>query len=385
MSDKFEKEKEVRDEIRQLTNNLPEPIDNLIQALFTWIIGKPYKNQRPLIKQTSFGYLMLALAELAFGTIGSIFILKSSLFLYLLLPVTFLLTLGGARILETTIIHQCVHLNFFERDSIANRLLAECLSTLIGTENFDGYYHNHVRKHHNRKTFATVYDPAYKLIFELGFYPGRSKKEYWQCLIIAILSPSFHLFLMKERFISNFLTSPPYRRAMSMIWSVGCLGMILAIGNLVIFLIAWVFPLTVLHNISALLHALTEHIWGYESEEESQQIIYLRRTCGRFSAESPPNIHLVKNPLSWLSWLLKLIFVHLPVRIACWVGEVPEHDYHHRHSHDKNWVNGAYARQRELEANCPGFPESYTEVWGISAAINQVFEALSQASIKVPF
>lgn len=384
MKQAIQKQEQVREKIKRLTIGYPKYVHIFLQEIFTWITGKPYEYQQPLIKQTALGYLTLALTELALGTIGSFLILKYSILFYLLLPATFLLTVGGARILETTIIHQCVHLNFYKSSRVRNRLLAELLSTLIGTEHFDGYYYNHVRKHHNRKAFATFEDPAYKLILKLGFYPGRSKREYGQCLIKAIFSPSFHLSLLKERLISNFLTSPFYRRVMSIIWIIGCFSFALATENLVIFLIVWVFPLTLLHNISALLHALTEHIWGYEDEKESQQVVYLRRTCGRFCGELPPNIPIVHNPSPWFNWGVKLLFIHLPIRLACWVGEVPEHDYHHRHSRDKNWVNGAYARQREQEAGCPGFPESYTEVWGIYAAIDRVFEALSQASVEVP-
>lgn len=379
MINKFEKN--IREEIKQITINCPELVHYSCQELLTWITGKPYRNQQLLIKQTPLKYLILALFELALGTIGSITILKGSPIFFSLLSLSFLLTVGGARIIETTIIHQGVHLNFLRHNPIGNRVLVECLSTIIGTENFDGYYLNHVRKHHNRKAFGTINDPAFKLILKLGFYPGRSKEKYWQCLVKSILSPSFHLSLLKERLISNFVTCPLYRRVMSTIWIAGCLSFVLATGNLVIFSIAWVFPLTLLHNISALLNALTEHIWGYEDNEVSAQVVYLRRTCGRFSAESPPNTRLIEDPLSWLIWFLKLIFIHLPVRLGCWVGEVPEHDYHHRHSHDKSWVNGAYARQRELEANCPGFSEPYTEVWGIFAALNRVFETLSRAAI----
>lgn len=384
MKKESKNQEQVREKIKLLTNGYPKYAHIFVQEIFTWITGKPYEHQQPLIKQTASGYLLLALIELALGTMGSCFILKSSFILfYLFLPVTFLLTVGGARILETTIIHQCVHLNFYESSSVKNRFLAELLSTIIGTEHFDGYYDNHVRKHHNRKAFATFEDPAFKLILKLGFYPGRSKREYWACLVKAIFSPDFHLSLLKERLISNFLISPLYRRVMSIIWIAGCFSLVFATENLVTFLIVWVFPLTLLHNISALLHALTEHVWGYEDEKETQKVVYLRRTCGRFCGELPPDIRFIQNPLSWFYWGTKLFLIHLPIRLACWVGEVPEHDYHHRHAHDKNWVNGAYARQRELEANCPGFPEPYTEVWGIFAALDRVFETLSQSSIQV--
>ncbi len=382
MNQKIIHGRQVREELYQLTISLPKTLHILTQEILTWMTGKPYQNQQPLFQQTPLGYLALALSELALGVTASIAILNSSFVFLPLLPLSFLFTVGGARILETTIIHQCVHLNFFWRNQSWNRWLAEALSTAIMTQNFDGYFRDHVRNHHNRKIFTTANDPALRLLLKLGFCPGLTKKEYWKRLVRAIFSPSFHLSLLKERLISNFLTSPPYRRVMSAVWSLGCLSLAFATQNVMNFSIAWLLPLTVLHTISALLHALTEHLWGYEKGGQSQQVIYLRKTCGRFSAEPPPHTLLAQNPLPWLGWLLRLILVHLPVRLSCWVGEVPEHDYHHRHSHQPNWANGAFIRQREIEAGCPGFPEPYTEIWGIVSAIDLVFDTLSQGERK---
>lgn len=101
-----------------------------------------------------------------------------------------------------------------------------------------------------------------------------------------------------------------------------------------------------------------------------------RKSHGRFCGETPP---FNQSSLAWLRWWMRMLGYHLPVRILILPGEMPEHDWHYRHPHDPDWANGIYARQRDLEAGCPGFSESYTEVWGLFEAIDLVFETLSKA------
>jgi len=107
--------------------------------------------------------------------------------------------------------------------------------------------------------------------------------------------------------------------------------------------------------------------------------VFIRKSHGRFNADSPPDFPFRQQPLAWLFWLVRMLGYHLPVRIAILPGELPEHDYHHRHPHSKDWANGIYARQQDLEAGCPGWCESYTEVWGLFEATDRVFETLSKA------
>ena len=99
-----------------------------------------------------------------------------------------------------------------------------------------------------------------------------------------------------------------------------------------------------------------------------------RKSHGRFCAESPPKS---RSGWLWLYWILRMIGYHLPCRISILVSSLGDHDWHHRHPHANDWANGIYARQRDLENGCPGWP-MYTEVWGLFEAIDAVFEHLSQ-------
>jgi hypothetical protein len=66
----------------------------------------------------------------------------------------------------------------------------------------------------------------------------------------------------------------------------------------------------------------------------------------------------------------------LSVRVAILNGDLPQHDWHHHSPKtQKDWPNAAYARQREVEAGA-----EYTEYWGLTTVIDQVFQGLGKAN-----
>jgi len=67
---------------------------------------------------------------------------------------------------------------------------------------------------------------------------------------------------------------------------------------------------------------------------------------------------------------------HFLVRVAILPGEMPEHDWHHKSpKRQKEWANGTYVRQREVEAG-----GEYIDLWGLRQAIDRVFQGLAKAS-----
>jgi hypothetical protein len=69
-----------------------------------------------------------------------------------------------------------------------------------------------------------------------------------------------------------------------------------------------------------------------------------------------------------------VVLIHLPTRVFVLVGDLPAHDWHHRAPRAATWPDAIYARQRDIENGCPGWPESPTEIWGLKQAINHLFE-----------
>ena len=106
-------EVEVREKLYLLTTSLPPLVHILMQACFTWMTGKPHQGQEPLFQWTPILHLVTALISLFGSAAASLMIFNSSFWLWFLLPVCWLFTVGAARKLHTNVIHQCVHYNFF--------------------------------------------------------------------------------------------------------------------------------------------------------------------------------------------------------------------------------------------------------------------------------
>ncbi|MEO0845732.1 MAG: fatty acid desaturase [Cyanobacteria bacterium J06648_1] len=170
-------EVDVREELAKLGKDLPLPFYILLQAFLTWMTGKPYCGQQPLFVPTRFYQLMTTLLSLFGGAMGSIAIWNSSPLFYPLLLVSWSFTVGGARKIQTCINHRCIHRQFFgdQRD----RWLADGLSTILLTQDFEGYYYDHIKLHHHYDYFATFdNDPDADFLWHIGFRPGlRDKAE----------------------------------------------------------------------------------------------------------------------------------------------------------------------------------------------------------------
>lgn len=235
-------------------------------------------------------------------------------------------------------------------------------------QDHDGYYADHVTVHHS-KQLATLDDPDLKFLLTLGFLPGMSRKELWTKLVKTCFSPRFHYLFIRARLRANFKTPPLYRRLMTVAYN----GLVLAFVGLTnswfIFLWSWIFPLTLLYHCAALFQFVYEHRWLQETDpDEPAKLVIARSTSGRFLGEPAPSVS-VGSPLhhrivAWSRWLIRMALIHLPARVFVLPGELPAHDYHHRHPRG-DWANAFYSRQRDLDAGCPGWPEGYTEVWGL--------------------
>jgi hypothetical protein len=114
--------------------------------------------------------------------------------------------------------------------------------------------------------------------------------------------------------------------------------------------------------------------------QPSQHRKYLlgRLTFGRFVGEPCPSrdLPLERWLLAWGRWCARLLWLHIPTRLCVLVGDLCQHDWHHRHP-TGDWSNACYARQRDLQSGCPGWPEPYTAIWGLDKAIDEVFAGLA--------
>ena len=113
-------------------------------------------------------------------------------------------------------------------------------------------------------------------------------------------------------------------------------------------------------------------------KSNSNKLALARLTVGRFIGEPIPqnNLPLRQWLWGWGRWLTRLMLLHVPSRMCVLVGDLSQHDWHHRHPRG-DWSNASYERQCDLAAGCPNWPESYREVWNLDNAIDAVFEGLA--------
>ncbi|MCC3405306.1 MAG: hypothetical protein JGK17_06865 [Microcoleus sp. PH2017_10_PVI_O_A] len=161
----------IREQLAKIGGNLPPVMYVLIQEFITWLTGKPYWGQQPLLKVGRIYQLIAALLSLFSGITASFIILQSSPFFFPLLIFSWAYTVGGARKIQATICHRCVHYEFF--GDYRDKWLAEVLSTMLIVQDFAGYYHDHIKLHHHVKKFASFeHDPDAQFLYLLGFRPG---------------------------------------------------------------------------------------------------------------------------------------------------------------------------------------------------------------------
>jgi hypothetical protein len=142
---------------------------------------------------------------------------------------------------------------------------------------------------------------------------------------------------------------------------------------------AAVFPLTILYHNAALLNFSSLHLWlkpkvaGISSKENMCHL-----TAGRFlGAPFPGSATSGNRALATARWAASMLLIHLPSRIAVLSGDLPVHDYHHRHPRCSTWADYIYTRQWDIDAGTPGWETPYTENWGLITAIGAVFTGLS--------
>jgi hypothetical protein len=194
---------------------------------------------------------------------------------------------------------------------------------------------------------------------------NANTKPYWRQFRRNLVSPKFHWLFLKNRLKANLIDAPFYRRLMSVIFILAVAATVTVTNSWVTFLVVWVFPLTFLYHISALCHLSSEHLWAATGSIES-------KSHARFCGEPFPFEGSLKERLAWF---LRMLFYHLPVRIAVFAD--PENSLHNIHHNDpkvdRDWTNLTYNSQKQVDEE----GAEYREYWGLHNAIEAVFQSLA--------
>lgn len=350
----------------------------ILDYWITEITGKPLTSRPPRIVLSPSWYLAACFLRLLGSVALSITLLLAGWPFLLFLPLVWMATVSGARLLQVTIIHHCVHANFTGNKKF-DFWLAELISVLLFIQDAGSYSYDHVTIHHSRK-LATLDDPDLQFLILLGIQPGMSVAQLWRQLLKNLFSPRFHFLFLRARVRANLFVPTRLRKLLTITYLFTTLSAVAILNAWWVFLVAWVLPLTIFYHMSALLQFVCEHQWLLvRPVGESGRVYLARLTIGRFMGEMTPVPNLVGWHwiTAWTKWIMRMLLIHVPARFFVIVGDLPQHDWHHRHPKDRRWTTAAYTRQADLEAGTPGWP-SYAEVWGLVPAIDSVFTVLSQ-------
>ncbi|MFH9470394.1 fatty acid desaturase [Streptomyces clavifer] len=349
------------------------------QPFWTWATGRALPHQKPLIRHTWASYTAVTLVVFLGGLALSAAAVSARFDLWgLALVAGWVLTLQGARTMILVIAHQALHRKF-SGNRARDRFFGELVTVLNVYNTFQEFKEEHFDNHHRRSVFATVEDPPVQFLFRFGFLPSMTRSQLWRRTLVVFVLPRFYAVTIGGRVRSN-LTTGTWRRAGFVLWA----GLWLSLpfwlphGTSVL-LLAFVLPVIFFSQLSALLDRLGEHAWLTPSDPGYDNRFYtVPATSARYCGAPVPErgLRLGRAAAAWAGWLLSFLFYHLPSRLMVIVGDLPNHDYHHRYPTTASWTTAAYARQRDIDSGDYGPP--YTEVWGMFRAVDGMFRTMSE-------
>ncbi|MFX1740024.1 hypothetical protein PXJ20_32370 [Paraburkholderia sp. A1RI_3L] len=350
------------------------------QHFWTWLTGKALPGQSPLFRHTWYSYLGVTLAVFFGGlTLSSLAVVyKPHGWWWAMLGAGWVLSLCGARHMILVIAHQSIHRQFSGSEA-GDRFWGELVTLLNSYQDAHAFKVEHFDAHHREHVFATLQDPPVQVILGLGFRPGMSRHRLWLRAFVVVLSPAFYLKGIADRLRCN-VTSGTWRRAGFLLWAAWWLSLPFWLRNgAEVLLLAYVVPIVLLNQLSALLDKLGEHAWLTPPDPaHGRRYHHVAASWARFCGYAVPSRSLPfgRRLAAWVRWTAAMLLYHLPVRLMVVVGDLPNHDFHHRQPRTPDWMIAAYARQRDIDHGLPGAP-GYVEVWGLAEAIDRMFRALS--------
>lgn len=368
--------------VRESMNRLP----SLLQPILTWLTGKPLDESEKI-------YSVPKAVDIAMTPLIGVLSIQLLALLAewdtpaawpLIFPLWIILV-GILRKLQVTHLHHAIHNRLFYSTAL-NRVYAKLIPSIIFVQNSSEYKKEHLA-HHNADIFTTKQDADAAFLAQLGFIPGRTKKELWQTLWITVLSPAFHALFLQARLRSILIRGKSHELALA--WIMVGLHLLLAVLlGLKAYLIAVFIPMTVLYHVSALLQFLTEHAWDATGSAPADWDAYAARCWGRFCGERYPErsgnglIGTMRHMVQVSTWSVRMLIVHAPVRLGCLVSDLPAHDWHHlahlAGQNSRDWTRSLYLRQAAIACgDRPSFAKR--ELWGISNMIEHQFRWLEYA------
>ncbi len=355
------------------------------QNFWTWLTGKALPRQRPLFVHTWWSYLLVTLSLYFSGIAVAAWawIARPHGWWPFLILVGWIMTVNGARTMFLVILHQCVHKQL-SGNRVVDQRIGEVAAILVMNQSYGQFKDAHFVRHHNYQTFATIEDPPVARMLALGIRPGMTKRQLWQRSLRIMVSPLFHALAFWARIRSNLLSPNAFQTIVLVLFAAAlALVHVLLPDGVMAMVVAFWIPLTVFVQISALLDHLGEHGWLMPADLTlPTRYRHADQSWARFNGCATPGkgLSLAQAVRAWVVWAVQMLFYHLPVRLLVVVGDLPNHDFHHRHPGSKDWMIAAYARQRDID-NASGGGPKYLEFWGLGPAVDHVLDGISRAPL----
>lgn len=362
-----------RESMRRLPGWMQQPL-----TVFT---GRPYSGQQPLPWWSRTYHIVIAALSLVAGVAVSTIGWAAGGWWLLLLAPGWAVTLHGLRNLRMLVFHQCAHANLYRRPRL-DTVVGEFLASVIIVQNFQRYRREHVSDHHAAH-HMTLRDPTVQaFLIGLDIHPGMPVRTMWRHVLTRIASPVFHTRFFVGRVQSFWRASSTREKVFGAVLYGGGTALAVVTGNTVGLAVVWGVPLIVLFQISNTLRLCVKHTFPAPGTAHKRGKAYFGSlTHAIFIGEAAPPAGLGRAEAvrQWTRWTLRMVFVHAPIRYLVITGDTPVHDHHHRHPATPQWAHHLYERQRDLDEGHPGWPP-YTELWGLTDAINTTFATISAAS-----
>gem|GEM_PF-759721 len=342
------------------------------QPSWTWLTGLALPLEEPLMRWTPLGRTIMTLCVLVVAVAAAGTAATAGGAWWLAYPPAALIVVGRLRWLYIVGGHFATHGTFVK---VRNALAGDIATSLTFTQPFATYEREHARFHHSKR-LGTAQDPDSKFIAGLGFLPGTALRVLRRRLLFTVLSPAFHWQMLWSRLKANLTAGKAARRLAPFVLLTLFSTVAVRLDLLTGFAFGWLLPLTFGYNISALLQFMSEHRWfRLRQAGESPRTHNAKLTFGRFLGDALPQ----EGGPSGAIWLVRLLFLHLPARVAVLVGDLPQHDLHHLRPKG-DWANAAFTRRDLIEKLGDKWPRGQDdEIHGsLFRMLDEVLSGLSE-------
>jgi fatty acid desaturase len=365
-----------RDPRAEMAARLPA----LAQPLLSWLTARPAPGEATVVRsplQFVHQACLLVAVGIAVGVLSALLpTVEAGLLLFLSLT----LTTSGLGLFQVVVFHHCAHGTVF-RTRERNELVGRLVSALLLFKHFEHYRKEHMHHHSARKLLTEEDEYADFVLGMCRLEPALPKRELWRRVLVnVVFSPRFHIYFFWRRIRAATRSHDRVHNAVAVAALVVPILAAIATGTIVAYLLVWILPLSLLLQWATIGRILCEHRFPEPALIAARDKEFVcRATAGVFpgadlpwdSAWSPAGF------AAWAGWWLNMLTVQLLVRVIVLVGDAPCHDFHHRRPSTKLWTDYIHARQKDVDAGCPGFPLNYGETWGLFRAIDENLATLS--------